>query len=119
MSVLKKNVKNNKDRSVIDLENILLQPLMKGPWRLIVLKPLFACELCVVLLFLIDGHGCFIKCNKSDFVKLLSVIEVLPPIADIVIVDVSQLFYHIVWPIGGSSSDLIASKHGCLYCYPE
>ena len=33
------------------------------------------------------------------------------------LVDVSQLFYHIVWPHGGSPSDLIASIQGRLGHY--
>ena len=61
---------------------------------------------------LIDEHGCLRKWNKSGLVKRLGVLEILPVPADIVIVDVSQLFYHIVWPHGGSPSDLIASTQG-------
>ena len=52
-------------------------------------------------------------------VKRLGVLEILPVPADIVIVDVSQLFYHIVWPHGGSPSDLIASIQGRLSHYPD
>ena len=35
--------------------------------------------------------------------------ETVPCTAETIIVDVSQLFYHIVWPHGGSPSDIIAS----------
>ncbi len=51
--------------------------------------------------------------------KRLGVLEVLPTPADIVIVDVSQLFYHIVWPHGGSPADLITSIQGRLGHYPD
>lgn len=43
----------------------------------------------------------------------------MPTAADSVIVDVSQLFYHMVWPHGGSPSDLIASIQGNLNRYPD
>ena len=53
-------------------------------------------ELYAVPSSLIDEHGCLRKGNKSDLVKRLGVLETLPNTADAVIVDVSQLFYHIV-----------------------
>jgi hypothetical protein len=34
-------------------------------------------------------------------------------------VDVSQLFYHSVWPHGGNFSDLIASIQGRIGRYPH
>jgi hypothetical protein len=67
----------------------------------------------------IDGHGCLRKASKSGLVKLFGVLDILPTPADIVIVYVSQLLYHIVWPHGGSPSDLIASIQGRLNRYPD
>ena len=55
--------------------------------------------------------------NKSDLVKRLGIHETVPCTAETIIVDVSQLFYHIVWPHGGSPSDIIASIKSCL-CQP-
>ncbi len=49
----------------------------------------------------------------------LGVLEVLPTPADIVTVDVSQLFYHIVWPHSCSPADLIASIQSCLGHYAD
>ena len=46
--------------------------------------------------------------NTSDLVKRLGVPETLLTTPDNVILDVSQLFYHIVWPHGGSPSELIS-----------
>ena len=46
--------------------------------------------------------------NKSDLVKRLGVPETLLTTPDTIIIDVSQLFYHNVWPHGGSPSDLIS-----------
>lgn len=119
MSALKKKVKGNKVRPQIDLESIFLRLLMIGQQRKMELEPLFAYELCAVPSSLIDEHGCLRKSNKSALVKRLGVLETLPIAADIVIIDVSQLFYHIVWPHGGSPSDLIASIRGRLSRYPN
>ena len=49
---------------------------------------------------------------KSDLAKRLGVLETLPIAPEILIVDVSQLFYHMVWPHGGNPSNLIASIQG-------
>ena len=42
MSVLKKKVKGNKIRPIIDLENFFLRLLMIGQWRQMELEPLFS-----------------------------------------------------------------------------
>ena len=109
LGIIKKKVKGNKVRPVIDLENIFLWLLMIGQRRQMELRPLFSHELCAVPPSLIDEHGCLRKGSKSGLVKRLGVLEISPAAADIVIVDIQQLFYHIVWPHGGSPSDLIAS----------
>ncbi len=46
--------------------------------------------------------------------KRLGVLKVLPTPADIVIVEVSQMLYHIVWPHGDSPTDFITSIQGRL-----
>ena len=71
--------------------------------------PLFAYELCAVPPALIDSQGCRRKGNKSGLVKRFGVVDSSPRSPNTLIVDVSQLFYHIVWPHGGTPSDLIAS----------
>ena len=119
MSILKKQVKVNKVRPVIDLENMFLRLLMIGYQRQMELGPLFAYELCSVPASLINEHGCLCKGNKSIVIKHLSMLEVSPAAPDIIIVDVAQLFYHIVWPHGGSFSGLVASIRGCIRCYPH
>ena len=119
MCALKAHVKGNKARPIIDLENIFLRLLMIGQQRQVELGPLFAYELCAVPPALIDGHGCLRKANKSGLVKRLGVVEISPKSADTVIVDVSQLFYHTLWPHGGSPSDVIASIQGRLSHYPD
>ena len=68
---------------------------------------------------LIDEHGFLYKANKLGLVKHLIVLEIFPTLGDIVIVNVSHLFYHILWPQDGSSSDMIASFKGRLSNYRD
>ena len=91
---------------------------MIGQQRQLELEHLFAYELCAIPGSLIDEYGCLRKGNKSDLVKRLGVLDTSPITAESVIVDVSQLFYQIVWPHGSSPSDLIASIKCCLSGYP-
>ena len=71
-----------------------------------------------VFVLLVYWNGCLRKGNTSDLVKHLGVLETIPTATDALIVDVSQLFYHIVWPHGGYPSDLIASIQTRLSRYP-
>ena len=114
MDVDKKQNKGNDGRPTIDLENIFLRLLMIGQWRQMEIEPLFAYELCPVPPSLIDEQGCLRKGNKSGLVKRLGVLETSQEAPEIVIVDGQQLLYRIVWPHGGSPSDLIASMQARL-----
>ena len=118
MTILKKQA-SNKVRPVIDLENMFLRLLMIGQQRQIDLGHLFTYELCSVPSSLLDEHSCLRKANKSGLVKRLGVLEVSPTAPDTIVVDVSQLFYHTVWPHGGNLSDLIASIKGRINRYPD
>ena len=110
MSVSKQQVKDKQFRLVIDLESIFLRLLMIGQQWQMEIEPVFACELCAVPPSLIDEHSVSAKqqvrpCQASwDTIH-----ETVLCTAETIIVDVSQLFYHIVWPHGGSPSDIIAS----------
>ena len=83
------------------------------------LEPLFDYELSAVPASLIDEQGCLRKGNKSALVKCLGVIECTLATADIVIVDIQQLLYRIVWPHGGSPSDVVESIRHRLSRYPH
>ena len=96
MDMLKTHAKDTKVLPVIDLQNIFLRLLMIGQWRGMELEPLFAYVLCAVPPALIDKHGCLRKSSKSGLMKRLGVLDASPAMVDVVIVDVSQLFYHIV-----------------------
>ena len=101
--------KRNPDKPAIDLENICVRLMMIGQRRQLELGPLLDYELSAVPSSLIDEQGGLRKGNKSALVKRLVVIDGTPATADIVIVDVQQLLYRIVWPHGGSRSDVIES----------
>ena len=64
-------------------------------------------------------NGCASIIGFREFVTKTVKMAKLDTAPDAVIVDVSQLFYHIVWPHGGIPSDLIASIKGCLSRYPN
>ena len=119
MCVLKNQVKCKKATPAIDLESIFLRLLIIGQKRQVELEPLFAYELCAVPSSLIDERSCLRKVNKAGLVKRLGVPEILPEAANTVIVNVSQLFYHIVWPHGGTPSNLIVSIQSRLSYYTD
>ena len=119
MGSSKKQTKGTKNNPVIDFETIFLRLLLIGQQRQLDLGPLFSYELCAVPPALIDEYSCLRKGNKSGLVKRLGVLEMNPYNPDMVIVDVSQLFYHIVWPFGGKPSDLVESIKERLTHYPN
>ena len=40
------------------------------------------------------------------------------PAPDVVLVDASQLLYHVVWPVSGTAGDLTPSFGVRMSCYP-
>ena len=100
-----------------NLETLFLRILLIGQQRQLELKPLFDYELCSVPPALIDENFCLRKGVKSCLVKRLGVL-VQPSHPDIVIVDVSQLLYRVVWPHGGDVSSLVNSIQYHLKKYP-
>ena len=108
--------KRNPDKPATDLENICVRLIMIGQRRQL---ELLYYELSAVSASLIDEQGYLRKGNTCALVKRLGVIECMPPTADIVIVDVQQLLYRIVWPHGGSPSDVIESNRRRLSRYPH
>ena len=111
--------KRNPDKPAIDLENIIfVRLMMNGQRRQLELGPLFDYELSAGPASVIGEQGYLRKGNKDGaLVKRLGVIECTPATADIVIVDVQQLLYRIVWPHGDSPSDVIESIRRRLSLY--
>jgi len=66
---------------------------------------------------IIDDNGCLRKGNKSVLVQQLGIPVCNPQPPDVVIVDASQLIYHVVWPSSGTVADLAASMGHRLSCY--
>ena len=86
MQVLKKGLK----------QAIFVRFILIGQKRGIDLLQIFAHELCQVPASLIDDYGCLRKGNKAALVKRISVVSDCPLMPDVVLVDASQLLYHIV-----------------------
>ena len=70
---------------------------------------IFQYELSAVPPSLIDEFGCLRKAYKTVLVKCLGVPVNSAPAPDVVLVDASQLLYHIVWPVAGIAGDLASS----------
>ena len=93
-------------KTAFDLETIFLRLLMVGQKRQLQLAPIYQYELCNIPPSLIDEYGCLRKGNKSILANRLGLKQVSAPVPDIVIVDLQQMLYYIVWPHGGDASDL-------------
>ena len=79
---------------------------------------IFQCELSPVPPSLIDEFGCLRKADKTVLVKCLGVPVNSAPAHDVVLVDASQLLYHVVWPVAGIAGDLASSIGVRLSRYP-
>ncbi|KAJ8400373.1 hypothetical protein AAFF_G00397560 [Aldrovandia affinis] len=81
------------------------------------LSALFDYKLGPVPASIIDEYGCLRKGNKSVIVKRLGILVPNPQVPDVVLVDESQLIYHVVGPTSGTVADLAASMGRQLNCY--
>ena len=61
--------------------------------------------------------ACLLKSNKDVLFKYLGLFETEPVDPEILTVDVQQLFYHILWPYGGTTPESIASHQSRLNVY--
>ena len=76
-------------------------------------------ELCAQPPNIINKFGYLRKSAKAPIVKKLGVGCTAVDQPDAVMIDVSQLFFHIVWPCGGSITDLVGSICGYTAQYPK
>ncbi|KAJ8412704.1 hypothetical protein AAFF_G00116550 [Aldrovandia affinis] len=81
------------------------------------LSDLFDYKLDPVPASIINEYGCLRKGNKSMIVQRLGILVPNPHPPDVVLVDASQLIYHVVWPTSGTVADLAASMGRRLNCY--
>ena len=74
-------------------------------------------ELCAQPPKIINKFGYLRKSAKAPIVKKLGVGFTAVDQPDAVMIDVSQLFFHFVWPCGGSITDLVGgiSEHAAQY----
>ena len=94
---------------MFDLKSTFLRLLVVGQQREVELQPIFGYELCAVPPSLTEEYGCPRRVNKAIIVHKLGVKNHKPPRPDVIIVDAQQLFYHVVWPSGGSMGMLAES----------
>ena len=108
MQHLKKGMKLG-DRTVFDLETVFLRLLTIGQQRQLELADIFKYELCPVPCSLIDEYGCLRRGSKSPLAHKLCVQTQNREVPELVMIDASQLLYHIVWPFRGHVSDIVES----------
>ena len=96
------------DKITCDLQALFARLLVVGSKRSMELSDLFEYELSPVPASIIDEYGCLRKGNKSVLVQRLEILEPNPPVPDVVLIDASQLIYHVVWPSSGTVADLAA-----------
>ena len=103
-----KGVKVN-GKIICDLEALFARLLVVGSKRRMELSTLFNYELSPIPASIIDEYGCLRKGNKFVIVQRLGILVPNPHPPDVVLVDASQLIYHVVWPSSGTVADHAAS----------
>lgn len=103
-----KGVKVN-GKIICDLEALFARLLVVGSKRRMELSAFFDYELSPVPASIIDEYGCLRKGNKSVIIQRLGILVPNPHPPDVVLIDASQLIYHVVWPSFGTVADLAAS----------
>ena len=114
MTFNKKRLKVN-DKIPWDLESLFARLLVVGSKRSMALSTLF--EYKPVPASIINEYGCLRKGNKSVLIQRLGILEPNPPVPDVVLIDASQLIYHVVWPSSRTVADLAAGMGHRLKCY--
>ena len=103
---------------IFDFETLFALLLVVGQQRGVEVTDIFQYELSPVPPSLIDEFGCLRKADKTVLVKCLGVPVNTAPAPDVVLVDASQLLYHVVWPVAGTAGDLASSFGVRLSRYP-
>ena len=96
-------------KAIFDIETLFARLLVVGEQRRVEVTDIFQYELSRVPPSLIDEFGCLRKGDKTVLVKCLGVPVNSAPAPDVVLVDASQLLYHVVWPVAGTAGDLALS----------
>ena len=117
MELLKKAV-TVKGKAIYDVVTLFSRLLVVRQQRSVDIADVFQFELSPVPPALIDEYGCLRKGDKAVLVKSLSVSVTTPCAPDVVLVDVGQLLYHVIWPVSETTGDLAASFGTLLAHYP-
>ena len=97
MQEMKKVVTVN-GKAIFDIGTLFARLLVVGQQRGVEVIDIFQYELSPVPPSLIDEFACLRKGDKTVLVKGVGVPVSSAPAPDVVLVDASQLLYHVVWP---------------------
>ena len=97
------------DKAIFDTETLFARLMVVSQQRGMEMIYIFQYERIPVTPSLIDNFGCLRKGDKTVLVKCLGVPVNSPPAPDMVLVDASQLLFHVVWPVAGTAGDLASS----------
>ena len=89
--------------AIFDIETLFARLLVVSQQRGVEVTYIFQYERSPVPPSLIDEFGCLRKGDKTVLVKCLVVPVNGAPAPDVVLVDASQLLYHVVWPVAGTA----------------
>ena len=107
-----------KGKAIYDMDVIFGRLIVVGQLRGVNHSDVFQFELSPVPPSIIDEFGCLRKGDKSVLVRRLGYPLAHAPDSDVLLVDASQLLYHVVWPVSGTVSDIANSFEKRLNGYP-
>ena len=111
--------KGEKPKPFLDLEATFFKLILSGQQQDIQMPDLFSYELAPIPPSMIDSAGRLRTGNKATLTERLSVNSSNSQSPDVIIVDASQIMYHIVWPHEGQPADLVKSIETRLSAYPQ
>ena len=104
-----KNVVIVNGNAIVDIDTLFARLLVVGQKRGVDVTDIFQYELCPVPPSLIEEFGCLRKGDITVLVQCLGVPVISAPAPDVVLVDASQLLFHVVWHVAGTTGDLALS----------
>ena len=96
-------------KAIFDIDTLFARLLVVGQQRGVEVTDIFQDELSHVPPSLIYEFGCLRKGDKTVLAKCLGLPVNSAPAPDVVLVDASQLLYHVVWPVAETAGDLALS----------
>ena len=108
-------------KAIYNLETHFIHLILIGQQRNITLQQMFEHELSAVPLSIIDEFGCLRKGSKCIIVRKLGTVVENPSNPITIIIDGSQLLYHIVWPVPGKGKliDIVNGIKERITHFPE